>query len=177
MNCMPTRSQKTKAFVPVARFKPWKAAARANRSPYSTDLPRNETRTPCHFILRVDAGTPVGIGAVRTAPASSRPRAEEHSKASDCGNGSYGSCRTAVIGSLSTTRTSRTSMFRLLLETDDETRIYVQYHGVLVLSEAMRGALAGGTNHQLRRRLLREPAPLRDRRSQISLAESDRGRR
>jgi hypothetical protein len=34
---------------------------------------------------------------------------------------------------------------RLLLETDDWARIYVQYHGFLVLSEAMRGALAGGT--------------------------------
>lgn len=33
---------------------------------------------------------------------------------------------------------------RLLLETDDGGRIYVQYHGLLTLSEKIRDALAGG---------------------------------
>lgn len=33
---------------------------------------------------------------------------------------------------------------RLLLETDDGARIYVQYHGVLAMSEKMRTALVGG---------------------------------
>lgn len=33
---------------------------------------------------------------------------------------------------------------RLLLETDDGGRIYVQYHGLLTLSEKIRDSLAGG---------------------------------
>jgi Protein of unknown function (DUF3237) len=34
---------------------------------------------------------------------------------------------------------------RLLLETDDGARTDVQYHGLLIMSETMRAALAGGS--------------------------------
>ena len=93
------------------------------------------------FILRVDAGPPVGIGA--------GPHGTRLISAASGGTFEGSRLRGKVLPNggdwiLVDDENVWHMDVRLLLETDDGARIYVQYQGVLVINERIRAALAGG---------------------------------
>lgn len=93
------------------------------------------------LVLRVDAGAPVAVGAgpsgtrlISTATGGTFEGAKLIGKVLP-GGGDW-----ILIDRDDVWHTD----VRLLLETDDGARIYVQYHGLVTLNQKIRDALAGG---------------------------------